>query len=66
MSQRDANLLWLKDTLEHLLSCQQQLQWAEDPATIHVLTETMVRDLECCRRLCEGLSRRTPMQQHAV
>jgi hypothetical protein len=65
MSQREANLLWLKDTLEHLLSCQQQLEWTEDAETIHVLSETMLRDLECCRRLCEYLHRRSALQ-HAV
>jgi hypothetical protein len=58
MSQRDSNLLWLRDTLEHLTACQQQLQWAEDANTVHVLTDTMLRDLETCRRLCETLRRR--------
>jgi hypothetical protein len=65
MSQREANLLWLKDMLEHLASCQQQLQWTEDTNTIAVLTEAMLRDLECCRRLCESLHRRADLQ-HAV
>jgi hypothetical protein len=62
MSQRELNLLWLKDTLEHLLTAEQQLEWTEDPETIHVLTETMLRDLDCCRRLCETLSRRSRLQ----
>ena len=65
MSQRDLNLLWLKDTLEHLTVCRQQLQWAEDAETVHRLTETMLRDLDCCRRLCEALHRRAGFQ-HAV
>ena len=30
MSQRDANLLWLRDMLEQLSACQKQLEWAED------------------------------------
>jgi hypothetical protein len=59
MSQRESNLLWLKDVIEHLAACRQQLEWAEDSDTITVLTETMLRDLECCRRLCEGLQRRS-------
>jgi hypothetical protein len=59
MSQREANLLWLKDMLEHLSSCRQQLEWAEDKQSVSVLTETMLRDLETCRRLCETLQRRT-------
>jgi hypothetical protein len=65
MSQREVNLLWLKDTLEHLLTCQQQLEWAEDSDTVHVLTQTMLRDLECCKRLCETLQRRAGLQQVA-
>jgi hypothetical protein len=28
-----------------------------------VITETMLRDLECCRRLCETLHRRSAIQQ---
>ena len=63
MSQREANLLWLKDMLEHLASCQQQLQWTEDTNTIAVLTEAMLRDLECCRRICESLQRRVLLRE---
>jgi len=62
MSQRQNNLLWLKDTLEHLRTCQQQLQWAEDADAVRVLTETMLRDLECCRRICETLHHRASLQ----
>ena len=58
MSQRDANLLWLKDMLEHLTACQRKLEWAENPETISLLTETMLRDLERCQRLCESLHQR--------
>jgi hypothetical protein len=59
MSQREANLLWLKDILEHLSSCRQQLEWAEDKQSVSVLAETMLRDLESCRRLCETIQRRS-------
>ena len=62
MSQRETNLLWLKDMLDHLRSCQQQLEWAEDAGTVQVLTESMLRDLDCCRRLCETLHRRSDLQ----
>jgi hypothetical protein len=61
MSQRDTNLLWLKDTLEHLTECHEQLHLAENAATVSVLTQTMLRDLECCRRLCEDLHRRSSL-----
>jgi hypothetical protein len=63
MSQRESNLLWMKDLLEHLTSCQQQLHWTDDNETIELLTETMLRDLESCRRLCETLRRRVRFQQ---
>jgi hypothetical protein len=59
MSQRDANLLWLKDMLDHLAACRKQLEWAENPEAVQVITETMLRDLERCRRLCEVLQRRS-------
>jgi hypothetical protein len=65
MSQRETNLLWLKDVLDQLRACQQQLQWAEDPETVHLLTEAMMRDLECCRRICESLRRRSAARQPA-
>ncbi len=64
MSQRESNLLWLKDLLEHLTTCQQQLEWAEDNETIRVLTETMLADLDRCKRLCETIQRRTT--QHST
>ena len=62
MSQRETNLLWLKDILDHLRSCHQQLQWAEDAETVQLLTGTMLRDLESCRRLCEALGRQRQVQ----
>ena len=66
MSQRDSNLLWLKDLLAHMSSCQRQMQWAEDEETVHMLTETMLRDLDCCRRLCEKLQRASAILLVAV
>jgi hypothetical protein len=65
VSQHKADLLWLKDLLDHLASCRRQLEWAEDENTIRVLTEAMLRDLECCRRLCDQLRRRRRCQQVA-
>ncbi|MBY0524678.1 MAG: hypothetical protein K2R98_14840 [Gemmataceae bacterium] len=61
MSQRDSNLLWLSDLLSQLKSCQKQLEWTTDAEAVHLLTETMIRDLECCRRLCETLQRRASL-----
>ena len=61
MSQRATNLLWLKDMLEQLTSRQQQLEWAKDGETVAVLTQTMIRDLDRCRRLCQELQRRAEL-----
>jgi hypothetical protein len=58
MSQRESNLLWLKDLLEHLAACRQRLEWAADADAVGVLTETMLDDLERCKRLCENIQRR--------
>jgi hypothetical protein len=55
MSRRESDLLWLRDVLDHLRDCQQQLQWTEDREAVRLLTETMLRDLDCCRRICESL-----------
>jgi hypothetical protein len=63
MSQRQSNLLWLKDIIEHLSSCQRQLEWAEDNESKRLLTETMLRDLERCQRLCETLHQRSLVRQ---
>jgi hypothetical protein len=63
MSQRQSNLLWLKDMIDHLASCQSQLEWAEDNESKRVLTETMLRDLERCQRLCKTLHQRTLVRQ---
>jgi hypothetical protein len=70
MSQRETNLLWLKDLLEHLGACRRQLEWAEDDEAVRVLTQTMLDDLERCQRLCEAIHRRhrsplAPSNRHA-
>ena len=58
MSQRQSNILWLRDVLEQLSACQEQLAWAEDSKTINLLAERMLRDLERCQQVCNGLRRR--------
>ena len=58
MSRRESTLLWLKDVLEHLTHCQEQLNWTDDMQMVQVLTESMIRDLDCCRRLCNELHQR--------
>lgn len=58
MSQREGNLLWLRDILDHLRESQRQLEWAEGPESVNLLTESMLRDLERCQRLCKALQRK--------
>jgi len=65
MSQLQASLIWLKDILEHLTHCRQQMEETDDPSTQLVLTESMLRDLESCRRVCEKLHQRTQVLQVA-
>jgi hypothetical protein len=58
MSQRQANLVWLRDLLEHLSACRTQLAETDNDVTIRLLTESMLRDLERCQQLCQCLRRR--------
>jgi hypothetical protein len=65
MNQRDANILCLRDTLEHLTTNQQRLEWMEDPDSIRLITENMIRDLVRCQRLCESMRRRCSLERVA-
>src|SRR5260370_71000 len=47
-----------------MATCHQQLELAKSADTVQALTETMLRDLQSCRPLCESLHRRSP-PQHA-
>lgn len=62
MSQREANILCLRDTLEHLTANQQRLEWTEDADSIRLIAENMIRDLVRCQRLCESLRRRCSLE----
>ncbi|MBL8795606.1 MAG: hypothetical protein JNM56_17000 [Planctomycetia bacterium] len=63
MTSRQTKLLWMKDMLDHLQACHRQLQWTENDDAARVVTDTMLRDLESCRRLCEDLDRRGRLQR---
>jgi uncharacterized membrane protein YccC len=54
MMDRQATFLWMQDLLEHLNSCHEQWQLA-DARTEHYLADSMRRDLDELRRLCETL-----------
>jgi hypothetical protein len=47
-------MLWMKDLIEHMTHCHEQLQWA-DSRTQPFLTESLLTDLVECQRLCEEL-----------
>lgn len=64
MTTREAALIGLRDTLEHLSECEKQMAWTEEPTAIAVLAETMSRDLERCQRLLNSL-RRLPVVRSA-
>lgn len=60
MRNRRETLLWMKDLIEHMSRCQEQLQWAGDGATETFLTDALLVDLSECQRLCEQLQTRPP------
>jgi hypothetical protein len=45
----------MKDLIDHMSRCHEQLQWSGSGASAEFLTETMRRDLEECLRLCDEL-----------
>jgi hypothetical protein len=54
MRNRRSTMLWMKDLIEHMNRCHEQLQWA-DGRTQSFLTESLMTDLMECQRLCEEL-----------
>jgi hypothetical protein len=59
MRSRQNTLIWMKDLIEHMNRCHEQLQWA-DRSSASFLTESLLVDLSECRRLCEQLQTSTP------
>jgi hypothetical protein len=47
-------MLWMKDLIDHMNRCHEQLEWA-DTRTQSFLTESLLTDLVQCQRLCEEL-----------
>ena len=45
----------MKDLIDHMNLCHEQLQWTADASTQGFLTDSMMADLSECRRLCEQL-----------
>jgi hypothetical protein len=59
MRDRQTSLLWMKDLIEHMKQCHDQLEWASDARTEAFLTDAMVADLNECRRLCDQFGARS-------
>ena len=53
MRNRRNTLLWMKDLIEHMNQCHEQLEWAAEDATESFLAESLLVDLVECQRLCE-------------
>jgi hypothetical protein len=60
MRNRRHTLLWMKDLLDHMNQCHEQLQWAADGATEAYLAETLLVNLTECQKLCEQLKTAPP------
>lgn len=63
MRDRQTTLLWMKDLIDHMARCHEQLEWAGDDAE-GFLTRSIVDDLDECRRLVERLKPRA--RRHAM
>lgn len=58
MRNRRTTMLWMKDLIEHMTQCHEQLQWAGDESTASFLAESLLVDLVECQRLCQELRSR--------
>jgi hypothetical protein len=45
----------MKDLIEHMSQCHDQLQWASDGSTQMFLADALLGDLNECQKLCEQL-----------
>jgi hypothetical protein len=60
MRDRENTLLWMKDLIEHMNQCHEQLQWTAEGPGESFLTEALLVDLTECLRLCQQLRTRRP------
>ncbi len=58
MKNRRTTLLWMKDLIEHMSRCHEQLQWADAGPSESFLTDAMLGDVSEFQKLCQEL--RTP------
>jgi hypothetical protein len=62
MANRRTTMLWMKDLIEHMAHCHDQLQWAGDGPTQAFLADSLLGDLSQCRQLCEQLRQSQPQK----
>jgi hypothetical protein len=53
MRDRRHTLLWMKDLIEHMSRCHDQLEFTSDGETQSFLADAMIGDLNECQKLCE-------------
>ena len=59
MSDRQSTLLWIRDLIDHMNRCHEQLEDAQGGSSESFLTDALLMDLTECRRLCEQLRTRS-------
>ena len=55
MRNRRHTLLWMKDLIEHMSRCHDQLEMTNDGETQSFLADALIGDLNECQKLCEQL-----------
>lgn len=55
MRERQSQLLWMKDLIEHMARCHEQLQWTDEGPSAAFLADALHVDLRQCLRLCDEL-----------
>ena len=55
MTNRRDMMIWMKDLIDHMAHCHDQLQWASDGPMEAFLADSLLGDLTQCQRLCEQL-----------
>jgi hypothetical protein len=55
MRNRRHTLLWMKDLIEHMSRCHDQLEMTNDGETQSFLADSLIGDLNECQKLCEQL-----------
>ena len=55
MTNRRDMMIWMKDLIDHMAHCHDQLQWASEGPMEAFLADSLLGDLTQCQRLCEQI-----------